>query len=136
MNVASVMTSQVETIDAGAATRKASDVMFNRGIRHLPVMQGGSLVGMLSERDLALISTFSKEDLRLGNMWQDGVIVEDIMSPCPVVLAPLDSVQHAFEIAIHEKLGAFPVMDLDKLVGIVTVTDMLRIGLDALQRAH
>ena len=136
MNVTSIMTSQVETIDANASAKEAADVMFKRGIRHLPVMKGSSLVGMLSERDMALIATFNKDDQELGNMWRDGVIVEDIMTPCPIVLAPLDSVEHAIEIAIHKKLGAFPVMDEGKLVGIVTVIDMLRVGLEALQRGH
>jgi acetoin utilization protein AcuB len=134
MSVADIMRSQVHTIEASASLKDASDKMHRFDIRHLPVMQNGSLVGILSDRDLALVAVFTKEDQQLDNLWLRDVRVEKIMTEHPVVLSPRDSIQDAMKIAIHKKFGAFPVMRDQELVGIITTIDLLQAALETMQQ--
>lgn len=132
MNISNIMKKNVETIQTNESARKAGDVMYRLGIRHLPVMKGKNLVGMISDRDLSLAAFFTKDDEKLKNIRSD-ILAQDIMTSNPIILSPLDSVQKTMEIAIEKKVGAFPVMDQHQLVGIVSVIDLLEVGLKALQ---
>lgn len=132
MNISNIMKTQIETIQAKESVKKASEQMYKLGIRHLPVLEGKQLVGLLSDRDVALATRFTKDDQTLKNVRED-LKVEDLMTLSPVVLSPLDSVEKAMELAIDKKFGAFPVLEKDQLVGIVTVIDLLQVGLKSLQ---
>lgn len=134
MNIASIMTTPVQTIGPDQAVEEANQLMARGNFRHLPVTEGKRLIGIVSDRDLALVSTvWSKDDQHLRNYWTaGGVRVRHIMSPCPAILSPLDSVEKAIEIAVERKYGAFPVVDRGSLVGIVTTIDLLRVCLGAL----
>lgn len=120
MNLASIMKPSVETISPDRPASEARERMSRLGIRHLPVLEGPNLVGLISERDLL----------------REGRTVADVMTADPQVLEPLDPVERAMEIAIDRKLGAFPVVEHGRLVGIVTVIDLLEVGLEALRTAR
>lgn len=127
MNIERIMTRQVETIGPDSSLREACEMMRRGNYRHLPVIEQQNVVGIISDRDLALGAIFvEKEDQQLGSYaFVDGVTVRELMSPCPAILRPTDAVTYAIELAVERKLGAFPVMDRTDLVGIVTVTDLL-----------
>ncbi len=94
-------------------------LMKENGIRHLPVLRGGKVVGIISERDVRLVS---------GLAWAEKTLVRasDLMAPDPVTVncqAPLDEV--AFEMS-RQKIGSVVVTDeKDNFLGIFTVTDAL-----------
>lgn len=93
-------------------------VMKDHGIRHLPILDGDKLVGIVSERDLKVIAG-------LKALEKVHVTAADIMSPSPVTVdaaTPLDEV--AFEMA-EKKIGSVLVSDGDEFLGIFTLTDAL-----------
>jgi len=97
----------------------AHRMMREHHIRHLPVLHGGKLVGMITERDVALITAIAGASEKITT-------VEDAMSTDVYVARPdtlLDEV--ASEMAEH-KYGSTVVMQNEKVVGIFTTTDVSR----------
>lgn len=93
-------------------------VMKDHGIRHLPILDGSRLVGIVSERDLKVIAG-------LKALERVQLTAADIMSTDPVTVdaaTPLDEV--AFEMA-EKKIGSVLVSDGDEFLGIFTLTDAL-----------
>lgn len=113
------MTSMPHTIGATIPIKKALDFMKTYQIRHLPVQESGNLVGILTDRDIKLATSFSSvENLR----------VEDIMTLDPYTVkpqTPLDSV--VLEMAEHKYGCAIVVQENGKVVGIFTAVDGLRV---------
>jgi acetoin utilization protein AcuB len=116
MRVGDIMKRKVETISAGEPVGAAVERMRQRRIRHLVVMRGKDLAGIVSDRDLA---SLGPGDAR----------VEDVMS-APAVSATSDTtVRKAANLLRGRSIGCLPVMEDGDLVGIVTTTDLLeRIG--------
>ena len=116
MRVGDIMTKKVETISAGESLGAALERMRQRRIRHLVVMSGKKLAGIVSKRDLGALG---REEGR----------VEDVMS-APAVSATADmTVRKAANLLRGRSVGCLPVMEDGDLVGIVTTTDLLeRIG--------
>lgn len=96
-------------------------IMQRETIRHLPVVDGGKLVGMLSDRDL----------LRLGTPQPNGELtfvrrhVEDVMTVNPHACGPETSVGEIARIMTEEKIDSVPIVADERLVGLVTSTDLL-----------
>lgn len=114
------MTPMPHTIDAASALTQANERMTHNGIRHLPVTKQGVLVGVVSDRDVALAAShFASETKRT---------VEDVMIPKPYVVrpdAPLDRV--VGEMADKKYGSALIEQENGKIVGIFTAVDGLRV---------
>lgn len=96
--------------------RVAHDMLKKHGIRHLPVLRGGHLVGMLSERDLALIETLKDVD-------PTKVLVSDAMSTNVFTVSPEASLDEVVDQMAERKLGSVVVMQNEHVVGIFTTVD-------------
>ena len=106
------------TIGQEQTLATAHNMMREHRIRHLPVLEGGRLVGLISQRDLALVESLKDVDPK-------AVVVEEAMSQQDYHVspeAPLDEV--ASEMAEH-KYGAAVVMNNGKVVGMFTCVDAL-----------
>lgn len=113
------MTRSVHTIGVKSPLMEAHRVMNENNIRHLPVLEGGRLVGLLSQRDLHLIETLKDVDPK-------EVSVEEAMSQdCYAVEAGTPLAQVAREMARH-KYGSAVILRGAQLLGIFTTTDALR----------
>lgn len=121
------MTASPHTIGQDQTLDHAARVMREHAIRHLPVLDGGQIVGLLSNRDIFLVE--SLEDVDPAE-----VTVEEAMSAEPYSVPPdaklLDVVR---EMAEH-KYGAAVVMDGRKVVGIFTTVDALNVLASLLSR--
>lgn len=120
------MTYVPKTIGFDQTLAHAEDVMRKLHVRHLPVLDGGKLVGLLSDRDIKLVCGFKDVDPQTMK-------VEEAYTPEPFVIqasAPLDEV---VEIMAEKKYGSALVMDNNKLVGIFTDVDALRALSDLLK---
>lgn len=114
-----VMTPLPHTIGGDIPIKKALGMMREFNIRHLPVLSGATLVGVLTDRDLRLATSFSGAET---------MIVEDVMTPEPYAVlpeAPLDQVVLAM--AEHKYGCAVVQQDNGKTVGIFTANDGLRV---------
>jgi len=122
------MTPMPHSIGLKQPVRVALDLMRDHGIRHLPVQEGGQLVGVLTDRDVKLAGTFAQ---------LDEIRLEDVMTPEPFAVlpqAPVDQV--VFEMAAHKYGCALVRQENGKLVGIFTSTDALRVLGETLQTHH
>lgn len=122
--IADYMTPSPHSIGYDQSLTHAHDIMREHHIRHLPVLHGGRLVGLLSDRDLAFI-----ENLKDVNAKQ--VRVDEAMTAIPYSVkktARLGDV--AREMAEH-RYGSAVVMENDHVVGVFTTVDALRALADA-----
>jgi acetoin utilization protein AcuB len=120
------MTRSVLTIGTKSPLTEAHRLMNDHAIRHLPVLEGGRLVGMLSQRDLHLIET-------LKDVVPKEVLVEEAMSQDAYTVAPEAPLEDvAREMALH-KYGSAVVAQGKQVLGIFTTTDALR-ALDTVLR--
>lgn len=129
LTVRGYMTRSPRTIGADQSLRAASEVMRAHGIRHLPVLAQGRLVGVLSQRDLDVVSAMKGVDPAV-------VTVEEAMTPEPFAISPESSLEWvALEMAQH-KYGSTVVMEGPKVVGVFTTVDALRALQDLLRRSR
>ncbi len=125
--VRDVMQEKVVTVSAGDRLSTVEDIMTLGGVRHMPVVRSGKLVGVLSERDLlraSLSSLAHRVDERRAFL--EGIDISRVMSAPPITVAPGASVMEAAGIMADEKIGCLPVVEDEELVGLVTETDLLR----------
>jgi acetoin utilization protein AcuB len=124
------MTYNPATVAATASVAEAIEILRELDIRHLPVVQDGVLVGILSDRDLRQI-----DEQLLSGMGKPGTAdlprstpVVRIMSSDVIAVHPDTDVTEIIGILIETKIGAVPVIERAsrELVGIVSYIDVLR----------
>jgi acetoin utilization protein AcuB len=120
------MTPGPHSVGQEQSLAQAHKLMRDHHIRHLPVLHGGKLVGVLSDRDLHLIETLRDVD-------PDKVTVEEAMSPTVYTVSPRTSLDEVVrEMALH-KYGCAVVEDNAKVVGVFTTVDAMRAFADLLE---
>ena len=135
MLVKDVMTSSVVTAQLGSSVRDVLAQMDEGGFRHIPVMDNGEVIGMVSERDLAGIASFV-DIFELGresyenylNLPLFKVLKKRFLVARDVVVVDADApLQKAIRIMIDNRFRTLPVVDgsREKLVGIISYIDIL-----------
>ncbi|GMV39668.1 MAG: hypothetical protein AMXMBFR64_13840 [Myxococcales bacterium] len=139
VTAAHIMTSPVLTLPEDASVREALALMQARAIRHVPVTSAeGALVGLVSDRDLPRLVVEPPEmpapDSPAGAEGSaPGHLPPDLDAPLRAVMstrlltAPLDTpIREIAQVMVDERVSCVPVLDRDRLAGIVTSTDVLR----------
>jgi CBS domain-containing protein len=130
MTADEIMTEHVTTIDETATLAQAVEVMEERGIRHLPVVRGRELVGMLSDRDLRGYGVSMVNDVETLERLQArlGEPVSNAMSADVIRVGPATDIPDVVDLLLEEHIHAVPVVDddTDILIGIVSADDVLR----------
>ena len=130
MQVAEIMTREVETVNATATVGEAVDVLSELNVRHLPVLNEGGLIGVLSDRDLRSLGLWPGSELgsyeELSKKY--GMLVSSIMSGDVLTVDESTSVTDVIDLMLEQGVGAVPVVDAHgaELVGIVSYVDVLR----------
>jgi len=117
MQVSKRMVRKLVTIPPNTSILKAMEVMRKHSIRHLPVVDGNDFVGFVTEGDLRQASLLSMVDK---------VSIEDVMIKNPVTISPEASLEEAAKLISTRKIGGLPVVKENRLVGIITIVDILR----------
>lgn len=112
------MTTTPVTIEARETLVNAQHLMHEGNFRHLPVLDGAKLVGVLTARDVQLIAAFDGVDLRL-------LTVSDAMTAHPWSVSPRAPLDEVVAEMAEKKYGAALVVDNDRVVGIFTAIDAL-----------
>ena len=109
-------------------------LLQRRGFRHLPVVDAGKLVGIISDRDLkqSMISSASMAEGRERDRLLDELTAGQIMARAVVTIGPTIGVDEAARLMATRKISALPVTEGDRLVGIVTETDVLQVFVRAM----
>jgi CBS domain-containing protein len=126
--VRDIMSDYMITISESDRLSTVEDIMTLGRVRHMPVVHGGKLVGVVSERDLlrASLSNLTGIDDGRRRAFLHGVEIARVMSSPPVVVQPDATVEAAARIMAEHKIGCLPVLENDRLIGIITETDVLR----------
>ncbi|HWQ68425.1 MAG TPA: CBS and ACT domain-containing protein [Patescibacteria group bacterium] len=116
-----VSVTQTDTLDHALTTLKR----FN--IRHLPVVKGDHVVGIVSDRDVkkAAPSPFDYPTAEEFRAFTSAVSIKDIMTKAVITVAPLTPIEEAASLMSQKRIGALPVVQEGRLVGMITETDVL-----------
>ena len=122
------MGKKLVTISVSERLSTVEDIMTLGHVRHMPVVQGGKLVGVVSERDLlrASLSVLSEHRGPERRAFLHVVEIARVMSAPPIVIGPDATIDEAALVMAEKKIGCLPVVERDRLVGMVTETDVLR----------
>jgi CBS domain-containing protein len=127
MKVQDLMVKEVATLDIEDELSLANDIMRLGRIRHLPVVAGEQVVGIISERDLFRSSL--AQALGYGNKDSREVMrtlhIKDVMVKKVITIPPDMELKDAVAIMVERKIGCLPVVQDDKLLGLITETDIL-----------
>lgn len=125
--IKAVMTPFPYSIESGEPISMASDMMQQHAIRHLPVMEAGKLVGMLSDRDVRLVQDPKQkappDDRTVGDICTRDIYVVRLTDPLDRVLTEM----------ARRNIGSAVVVKQGRLAGIFTVTDACRLYGELLQ---
>ena len=140
MRVDDLMTTNVITLNENDSLDFARVEMALARVRHLPVVRGGRLVGLVTHRDIlrAMCSAFAEVDEGEQSDLLQTIPVREIMSTGVTTVAPDEEAGEAGRLLLDSKFGCLPVVaGGDHLVGIITEADFVELAiqhLDMLER--
>lgn len=127
MTVKEVMVKEIATLDVNDELSLANDIMRLGRIRHLPVVDGGRLAGIISERDLFRSSL--AQALGYGSQASRDLMktlrIKDIMVKEVITISSDAKLCEAVRLMMDKKIGCLPVVEGDHLVGLITETDIM-----------
>lgn len=130
--ISTIMTEDVFIVGAGDQLRDVAITFNNHGIRHAPVTSKGHLVGMLSWIDLKKMPAADVLENFEATEDYGKIVVGQVMTHDPVSVQAGDTVGEVAQILSEHEFHAVPVMEGNRIVGIVSTTDLIRFFLDKL----
>ncbi|MFT7252296.1 MAG: CBS domain-containing membrane protein [Flavobacterium sp.] len=135
VQVSTIMTKNVIKLNLQDDLTKAESLFKKNKIRHIPVVNGSKIIGMLSYTDLLRISFVDAVDEDDEEEVIDATVynmftVEQVMAKNLVTISPETTVKEAAEILANREFHALPICEGDLLVGIVTTTDLIKYLID------
>ena len=127
MYVRDLMRPEVATLYADDTLDLADGIMRLGRIRHLPVVSGDRVVGVVSQRDLfrAAVSSLLQLGGAAERKWLAGIPVKAVMTPNVFTVAPSEPLHVAVRTMIDKRIGCLPVVEDGKLVGLLSESDCL-----------
>jgi CBS domain-containing protein len=130
MLIKDVMTTQLITIESTGSLESARQIFDKNQIRHIIVVDGDKLVGILSNHDLLRVSfgdTYGDDQTTVDDAIVNMLTVKDVMRHKPISISPDSSIEDAIFILLNRRFHSLPIVENDKVVGIVTTTDFLKL---------
>lgn len=129
MLVKEIMTENPATATELMSVAEALGLLYELDVRHLPVVRGRELVGIISDRDLRSFSGASDDEAMEAVESARAANVGNFMNTSTVKVDPETNVREVLELMLLHRVGAIPVADLDTgdLLGIVSYIDLLRV---------
>ncbi len=126
--VREIMMASPVTLAPGDTLDLANDIMSLGRIRHIPIVEDSRIAGILSQRDLfgaavgIVLGLKGKEQKDLLKSFR----IKEVMRHPVITVSPDASVKEAAQLMAEKKIGCLPVVEGDNLVGLVTLTNILR----------
>jgi len=120
------MTVVPHTVGVDQSLNTAKQMMIKYGIRHLPVLKAGKVVGILSDRDIKMILGFKDIDA-------ERLTVDEAYTSDPYITSPSAQLNEVVSMMAEKKYGSALVLDNNRLVGIFTAIDALKALSDLLE---
>jgi acetoin utilization protein AcuB len=121
--VSDSMAREIVTLSPDETAATALALCRERRIRHLPILQEGRLVGIVSDRDLRSSTPAFGDQERAAALQR--VMVEDVMAREVLTADPEDPIEQAANTMRERKIGCLPVLEGGELVGIITASDVM-----------
>lgn len=116
----------VLTTSAGATIKNAAEVMREKNIAALLVVNGDVILGIVTERDV--VRAFARDGVAMANK-----PVADFMTSKLITGSPSDSVKHVMQVMTTNRIRHFPVLEDGKIAGMVSIGDIVRHRLEDLE---
>ena len=128
LKVRDLMTENVYTLSPDDSALAAYDLMDEKHIRHVPIVDDGDLVGLLSERDLLRYALSNPQELPISAQREllKGLRLAELMTSVPYTVEPDTDVAEAGRLLLEFKFSSLPVVEGGALVGILTESDFVR----------
>jgi len=128
MKVRDLMSAQPIVVSPDTSIFEARQTMVKERIRHLLVTEGQRLLGIVTDRDIRLNLPSQATSL---SVWEVNYLlarltVEEVMTTGVIIIGPDQNARNAARLMLEHKIGALPVLDAGRLIGIITETDVLR----------
>ncbi|QIN82525.1 CBS domain-containing protein [Rubrobacter tropicus] len=123
LQVKDSMAREVVTLSPGETAGEALGLCRERHIRHLPVLEDGRLVGVVSDRDLRSATPAFGDPARAAALAE--ILVRDVMARDVITARPDDPIDEAANTMREKGINCLPVLEEDELVGIVTSSDVM-----------
>ncbi len=127
--ISSIMTKNLITLNFNDDLTTAEALFKNYNIRHIPVVSGDMIIGMLSHTDLMRVSyaeNIEEVELEVGTVVNSLFTIEQVMTKNVVTVSSTATVREVADILATREFHALPVVDNEVLVGIVTTTDLIQ----------
>src|SRR5690606_25665813 len=136
VHVSKIMTRNVIKLNVHDSLTKAEQLFEKHRIRHIPVVSGSKVVGIISYTDLLKIAVadYTDDDLAVVTAMYNMISVEHVMTKDVVTVLSYNSIKEVAEIIVSNDFRALPVLYEGQLVGIVTTTDIIKYLLMYYQR--
>ncbi len=129
--VSKIMSSEVVTVNKTQSLNDVEVLLNEKKIRHIPVVSGKEVIGMISKVDLQKISFVNPVDGdQLTTTIYNEFSIEQVMTKNLKVIQKDDTIHEVAEILYTSEFHSLPVLDGQELVGIVTTTDLIKFLLD------
>lgn len=129
--ISKIMSNDIITVNKTQSIREVSDIIEDKNIHHVPVVSGDKVIGMLSKVDLQKISFVNSYDNNgLTTAMYDNLNIEQVMTKDVKVVQKSDTIYEVATILSKNEFHSLPVVEEEKLVGIVTTTDLIKYLVD------
>lgn len=131
--ISEIMTSEVITLNHNDDLETAERLFKTKNIRHIPVVSGKEIIGMLSYTDLLRISfadATDENDYEVDTIVYNMFTIEQVMAKNLISVTSTVTIKEVAEILAKKEFHALPVVDNNELVGIVTTTDLINYLID------
>lgn len=130
--VSQIMSKDLVTVNPTQSLYDVERLLNRHNIRHVPVVEGEQLVGVISRSDLLRISfaDLTDDEENVEAVVYDLYSIPQVMSRVPITVDSEATIREVAEIFSNQSFHSMPVVDHGKLVGIVTTTDMINYLLD------
>lgn len=131
--ISAIMTKNVITLNTNDSLEHAEQLFKSNHIRHIPVVENKNIIGMLSYTDLLRISfadAVDDSEAYVDTIVYNMFTIEKVMAKNIVSVAPIATIKEVAELLAIKEFHAIPIVQDEKLVGIVTTTDLINYLLD------
>ena len=127
-SVSKIMTTDVHTVQLGQKLSEVRQLLTDRPIHHVPVVDGNQLVGMISSTDVLKLSyeAYGADERQVDSVLDSQFTIANVMSKDVTTMKPSDTIREAAKILSGGAFHSIPVVEGDnELAGIVTSTDLI-----------
>ena len=126
--VKDIMTTNVITLSSSDKLENAEKLFKKNNIRHIPIVDNGEIVGMLSYSDLLRLSfaDLTNEEFEIDAFIYEMITIKQIMAKNLTMVPPNTTIKKVAQMLVEKEFHALPIVKDEKLLGIVTSTDLSR----------